>query len=134
MVDKLSTLTKVLVVEDSVLLSARIVNDIHAVGRFEVVATADTESDAIKAIDHLCPDIVVTDLRLREGSGVDVLRYSQQSDCDPTPRVLVLTNYDSPVYRSHCLALGAAGVFDKSSEYRSFLQAMRGAVGSQAKH
>lgn len=119
-----TALTRVLLVEDSPPLCARIVVDVRAFGRFEVVATVDTEHDAVEAITGLCPDIVVTDLGLRQGSGLEVIRYALRSDCFPLPCVLVLTNYDLPAYRSRCMDLGASGFFDKSSEYQSFLRAL----------
>ena len=54
------------------------------------------------------------ELFLRQGSGLGVLRALQTAK-RPIERV-VLTNFATDEIRHQCLALGAARVFDKSSE------------------
>lgn len=65
---------RLFVVEDSELIRRRIVENIRAMGRFEIVGVAESEDDAVDAIDKLHPDIVITDIRLKDGNGVEVVR------------------------------------------------------------
>jgi DNA-binding NarL/FixJ family response regulator len=76
---------------------------------------------AIAAINRLRPDIVVVDLRLKGGTGIEVVRQVRAQAPDPAPRLLVLTNYASAEYKDACLASGADAFFDKTPEYGDFL-------------
>jgi len=116
---------RVFVVEDSSLIRKRIIDNVKSLGNFDVVGFADSEGEAIDAIVRIQPDVVVTDIRLKEGSGIEVVRKLRQQ-LTSTPKIYVLTNYAYPEYRRQCSLVGADGFFDKSAEYDSFLTALRG--------
>jgi DNA-binding NarL/FixJ family response regulator len=116
---------RVFVVEDSVALRERIVGDIASLDRLDVVGWAESENHAVEAIEELSPDVVVTDLGLKEGSGVNLVRQVRAKRPALPPRIVVLTNYATPEYRARCLQYGADEFFDKTSEYDDFLAVMR---------
>jgi two-component system response regulator DevR len=116
--------TRVFVVEDSPLIRQRIVDDLVAMGRFEIVGVAESQPDAVASISKLCPDIVTTDIQLKEGSGIEVVRQVRSNAACPPPRIFVLTNYAYPEYRQKCLNSGADDFFDKTADYARFLSAM----------
>jgi len=116
---------RVYIVEDSVMLRTRLAVDICAVGDFEIVGTASGAAHALAAIAELCPDIVLADIGLAEGTGVEIIRKVQECGCASVPRVFVLTNHAQPQFRRHCMGLGAEDFFDKSLEYERFLEVMR---------
>ena len=61
---------------------------------------------------------MIVDIRLREGSGVNVVRaIAQAKRPGEAPTVIVLTNYPVPEYYAECLAMGADHFFDKSTEF-----------------
>jgi DNA-binding NarL/FixJ family response regulator len=64
-------------------------------------------------------DLIIVDMFLAAGSGLGVLRRSQLDD--PRRRVVVLSNFVHDELRRSCLALGAAQVFDKSTEIEPLL-------------
>ena len=112
---------RVFVVEDSSLIRKRIIDNVKALGNFDVVGFAESEQEAIDAIVRTQPDIVVTDIRLKEGSGIEVVRKLRQQLTNSTPKIYVLTNYAYPEYKRQCSLVGADGFFDKSAEYDNFL-------------
>ena len=116
---------RVFVVEDSPVLRERIVGDIAALGQFAVVGWAESEKDAVESIARLAPDIVVTDIRLKLGSGIEMMRQVRARCPSPPPIIVVLTNYGLPEYKRQCLKYGADDFFDKSAEYDQFLARMR---------
>ena len=69
---------RVFVVEDSSLIRKRIIDNVKALGNFDVVGFAESEQEAIDAIVRTQPDVVVTDIRLKEGSGIEVVRKLRQ--------------------------------------------------------
>ena len=109
----------VFIVEDSPLVSSRMAVMLGGLHGIRVVGLADSATSAIEGIRKLQPDIVTLDLRLREGSGLDVLKSVKGGEHPPI--VLILTNYTDIQYRNRCRAFGADYFFDKTME---FLQAI----------
>jgi DNA-binding NarL/FixJ family response regulator len=115
---------RVFVVEDSELIRKRIVENVRAIGGYEIVGFAESAEEAMRSIDSLRPDIVITDIRLKEGNGIEVVRHVRANAYTPRPRIFVLTNYAFPEYKHQCSIAGADEFFDKSSEYDRFLELM----------
>lgn len=89
----------------------------------EVVGHAESANDACDQLtklesDGAC-DLVIVDVFLKSGSGLDVLRSLRGQDS--TLRRVVLTNYSTPGIRAECLALGASEVFDKSRDIEALV-------------
>lgn len=116
---------RVFVVEDSALIRRRIIDNVQSMGGFDVVGFAESEGEAIEAIKELRPDVVVTDIRLKEGNGIGVVRQVRAEKITPEPKIFVLTNFAYPEYQVQCSLAGADAFFDKSSEYDSFLTRLR---------
>jgi two-component system OmpR family response regulator len=106
---------RVLLVEDSRLLSAHLLEQLKAIPRVEPLGVVDTEKDAIDAIATKLPDLIVLDLHLRQGTGFGVL--SALAKMKNAPISIVLTNYDLPQYRDRATTLGAKYFLDKSNEF-----------------
>jgi DNA-binding NarL/FixJ family response regulator len=89
----------------------------------EIAGVAETAPDAIAAFESHRPDIVILDLALRVGTGLDVLREIKQRA--PACRVLVFTGHDQESYRQHCLGAGADFFFSKNRQHRELIQQLR---------
>jgi two-component system response regulator DevR len=110
-----SAMLKIFLVEDSPLVRQRIAAFIGAIKGVEIVGEAGDASDALSGIAARESDVVIVDLRLTGGSGLDVLAGLARSS---RPVItIVLTNYSSAVIREACLAAGANYFFDKTSEF-----------------
>jgi DNA-binding response OmpR family regulator len=105
---------RILLIEDSALLSARLVDLIEEPGRATVTAQAATLDEALLRLAQGSYDVLVVDIELGEGSGVAVVREARQLyGPDVQPLIIVLTNHTSDFVRSHCLAAGADYFLDK---------------------
>ena len=116
---------RILVVEDSALIRGRLLATLTQLGGFDVLGYAESASEAMDAITRLHPEIVITDIRLKEGNGIDVVRHVRAHPYDPKPRIYVLTNYAYPEYKRQCSLIGADDFFDKSTEYDRLLSTLR---------
>ena len=116
---------RVFIVEDSPLIRKRIIENLQALGGFDVVGFAEAEETAVAAIVAAKPDIVVTDIRLKQGNGIEVVRQLREKEFAPRPRIYVLSNYANIEYRRQCELVGADKFFDKSGEYDRFLDALQ---------
>jgi len=71
---------------------------------------------AIGDLLTLQPDLILIDIGLASGSGLDVLKALQERSLVPGATKVVLTNYANAEYQNFCLRLGADRFFDKSLE------------------
>lgn len=103
---------RVLLVEDSPLLTARLVEILEALPTVQAVTTCDNEAAARSA--SLAADVVILDLHLKQGSGFGVLKRLLERG--ERPVVFVCTNHDIPGYRRRAFDLGADYFLDKSRD------------------
>lgn len=108
---------RVFLVEDSAVIRERLTETISSLEHVEVVGHAETEADAIAALQAAACDAVVLDLQLREGHGFNVLKALRSASARRRIIVLVLSNYATPQYRGRSMEIGADYFFDKSREY-----------------
>jgi len=111
-----------ILVEDSKTIRDNLVPAMAELADVEVVSIAETVFEALAAFETHGDawDLAVVDLFLKEGSGLTVIRACQGRAAHQ--HVVVLTNYPTPEIRRRCLALGADGVFDKSTELEAFFE------------
>ena len=107
---------RVLLVEDSSLLAARLGELITHLPDIDLVGTVDSESQALESIALAPPDVLIIDLHLREGSGFNVLRALSRGRV-PRPKVIILTNFGLAEYRREAELLGVEAFLDKSRDY-----------------
>lgn len=113
---------RVLVVDDSRAVRARVVADLAETSGIEVVGEAEDGAAAMARIAELRPDAVVLDLRLPDVSGLELLPSIKA--LPHAPRVVVLTNHGEDRYRRECLARGADAFVDKASPFAELVSAL----------
>ena len=114
---------KVFLVEDSQLLRTRLRAMLSLIPGLQVIAEAETEAEALAGILAKRPDVVVLDLYLSSGNGLEVLRLVKQTH--PEIIVIILTNHDNRQYRERCMALNADYFFDKTKHIEEFLHVLK---------
>ncbi len=96
-------------------MQQRLVEVLATLKYVKFVGHAGTVRDALEWIPLARPHVVLLDLGLPDGSGLDVLKGMQAMK--PTPAAAVFTNYATPTLRQRCLAAGARAFLDKSHEF-----------------
>jgi len=81
----------------------------------EIAGETGDAREAIGGIPLARPDVILLDIHLLGGSGIDVLHALKKRE--ETPVIIVLTNYAYPQYRQKCLEAGADYFFVKSTEF-----------------
>jgi DNA-binding NarL/FixJ family response regulator len=92
-----------------------------------IVAEATGGDAALKLAKKHKPDLVLLDVRMPEGSGLDCLARIKL-DLPNTP-VVMFSGYDNPTYVARAVALGAAGYISKSATRTDLINAIRAAAG-----
>jgi DNA-binding NarL/FixJ family response regulator len=113
---------KVLIIDESALVRERIRQLLSGVQGLEVTAEAQRTERGVALAKRLRPDVVIVDVHLRAGRGIELLREMKRAR--PTPRIIVLTNEAYPEIRNRCLAAGADYFFDKSTEYEQMVNVL----------
>lgn len=103
---------KIVVVEDSAVIRKHLITLLETVEGVEVAGEAESEQAALALIPDTQPDLVVLDIRLSPGNGLNVLRELRASG-DAT-EILVVTNLMHEQYRKLSMRLGANGFYDKT--------------------
>src|SRR5262252_8421857 len=106
---------EVYLVEDSPILRRLFSATLTEAGVKVVGWSADARK-AIGDLSTLRPGVVIIDISLASGSGLDVLRALQDFDWATAMLKVVLTNHASGEYRELVHRLGADRFFDKSLE------------------
>jgi len=103
---------RVLVVDDHPFFRTGIIQWINQQKELTCCGEAGSIAQARKAIDELKPDIVLLDLHLPDGDGLDLCAELAQSA--PTARILCLTHRDENTFAHRALRAGARGYIMKS--------------------
>jgi two-component system OmpR family response regulator len=106
---------RVLLVEDSKVLTERLTEAIDQIADVQLVGTAETEAAAVALVGRESVDVIILDLHLKQGTGFGVMRALANTQL--RPQIIVLTNYDLPEYKNAAFALGATHFLDKARDY-----------------
>ncbi|MGZ8437879.1 MAG: response regulator, partial [Candidatus Limnocylindrales bacterium] len=116
---------RILVVDDHEVVRAGLRALLDSVPGLSVIGEAETAPEAVKAARQLAPDVVVMDLRLRDGSGISACRDIVAER--PETRVLILTAFPDEMAAAAALRVGAAGFLLKRTTGDGLIQAVKGA-------
>jgi two-component system, NarL family, response regulator LiaR len=92
-------------------------------GDMTVVAEAENGAEAYDRVMLLKPDVVVLDVQMPEGSGIEVTRRLREAGS--TAGILILTAFDDPPYIKAAIEAGANGYVMKSSDADTIIEAVR---------
>ena len=81
---------------------------LESAGGIEVVGEASTAAEAVARVPAVHPDVAVLDVRLPDGSGVEVCRDLRAAD--PNLRCMMLTSFDDDEALLDAIVAGAVGL------------------------
>lgn len=90
---------------------------------FEVVGEASSGREALEVTHQTQPRIVLLDIRMAGGDGLDTLQALRSQN--PDTAVVMLTTYDNPTYMARAVAGGAVGYLLKGMDQDELLTALR---------
>jgi DNA-binding NarL/FixJ family response regulator len=115
---------RIFLAEDSPAVVAALSLLIAEIPGLRLVGQAGDAVEAARGIDELMPGVLIVDIRLNQGSGLDLIRSVRQK-ARLRPLIIVLTSEDSKAYRQLALRLGADHFFDKSLELERLFALLR---------
>ena len=114
---------RVLIVDDHPIVRQGLRRMIEAEADLVVCGEVQTEKEARAAIRALVPDVVIVDISLAQGDGLELVRdvHAQQ----PELPMLVLSMHDELIFGERLLAAGASGYIMKQAASEQLLVALR---------
>ena len=117
---------RVFLVDDHEIVRRGIAQLVDAEADLEVVGEAGTVQTASRRIAATGPDVVVLDVRLPDGNGIDLCRDIRSAR--PDVFCLILTAYDDDEALRSAVLAGASGYVLKDVRSRSLVEAIRRAA------
>lgn len=102
---------RTLLVDDHRIVRSGVRKVLEASGRIDVVGEASGVHQALERARLLRPDVVVLDIALGDGSGLDVIADLREGGA----RVVILSMQDEPAYARKAFELGAQGYVVKDA-------------------
>jgi DNA-binding NarL/FixJ family response regulator len=116
---------RVLVADDQPLLRHSLALIIDAAADLAVVGEAGTGHDATRLARELGPDVVLMDIRMPGGDGIEATRAITGDPARTGSRVLVLSMFELDEYVHAALRAGASGFLLKDAHPDQLLDAIR---------
>lgn len=92
----------------------------------QVVGEADSGAKAVELAKTLRPDLMLLDIRMPDGDGLQAL--AQIKAVSPTTSVIMLTTYANPGYLARAISGGASGYLSKEVNPEQIVRAVRAAA------
>jgi two-component system response regulator DevR len=124
--DQLAPRLRMLVVDDHEVVRQGLVSLLDRRSGFEVVAQAGSVAESIAQAARFEPDLVIMDVRLPDGSGIEACREIRAAR--PETRVVMLTSYPDEEAVLSAIIAGASGYLLKQIRGRELVRALE-AVG-----
>jgi len=121
--DQTGAKARILLVDDHPLVLTGLAQVINSQADLTVCAEASTPAATLSAVAEHQPDLVVLDLRLKEGDGLELIKILKGQF--PDLRILVLSQFDEAVYAERVLRAGAQGYLMKDQATGELLNAIR---------
>jgi DNA-binding NarL/FixJ family response regulator len=96
----------------------------------QVIGEATTGRQAVELADSLQPDVLIMDINMPDGNGIDATRALAQSS--PHVKVLILTMFDDDASVFQAMRAGARGYLLKGAGEQEIERAVRSVADGQA--
>jgi DNA-binding NarL/FixJ family response regulator len=123
-------MTTVLLVDDQALVRVGFRLVLESAGDIDVVGEAGDGRAAFEQVAALRPEVVVMDVRMPRGNGIDATRRIVEAH--PEVRVLILTTFDLDEYAFAALRAGASGFLLKDAGPADLVTAVRTVASGDA--
>ncbi len=120
---------RVMLVDDHAIVREGLRNLLTQPG-IEVIAEAECGNEAISRVAELQPDVMLLDIRMKNGDGLQCLPGIKAAS--PTTAVIMLTTYANPGYLARAIEGGAAGYLSKETDPDQIVRAVRSVAAGDA--
>ena len=114
---------KVLLVDDHDIVRFGIRLLLQDAQNIKIIGEAKSGNEAVKLAKELVPDVVIMDIHMPEGNGLEATKKMKRHN--PDIKILALTIYNDEPYPSRLLQAGASGYITKTCDPEEMIRAIR---------
>lgn len=114
--------TRIVIIDDHPLMRDGLTMRITAQAGWEVCGVAATEDDGFAMIIEECPDLVLVDISLKFGNGIDLIKRVRTRN--PCVKFLAISAYKESLYAERALRAGALGYLNKQETNEKLIEAI----------
>ncbi|MFZ0034108.1 MAG: response regulator transcription factor [Sedimentisphaerales bacterium] len=121
--------TQVLIVDDHPVIREGLVTIVNHERDMNVCGQADDAYQALKAVTELKPDIVVTDISLKNSDGIELTKNIKARY--PRMPVIIFSVHDESLYAERALLAGAKAYLMKDEVSENIIKAIRAVLSGE---
>jgi DNA-binding NarL/FixJ family response regulator len=114
---------QILIVDDHPIVREGLTLRLSTQKDFAVCGTAATEDEAVAMVEEKLPDLVLMDISLKQGNGVEAIKRIKV--LFPAMKLLVVSGFQETLYAERVLRAGAMGYLNKQESNDKILDAIR---------
>lgn len=114
---------KILIVDDHPSVREGLALRISLHADLGVCGEADSEEQAITLVQQMKPDLVLVDISLKSGHGLELIKRIRSMD--PTVKMLVISGFQESLYAERACRAGALGYLNKQESSEKMIEAIR---------
>jgi DNA-binding NarL/FixJ family response regulator len=120
---------RIVIAEDHTILREGLRSLLSSSPDFEVVGEAEDGREAIRCVEKLKPDLILTDLSMPRMNGMEAIREIKKQS--PKTKILVLTVHKTEEYILATLKAGADGYLLKDSTHTELIMAVKNVISGK---
>jgi two-component system response regulator NreC len=125
----MSQKVRIVIAEDHTILRDGLRSLLSSSSDFEVVGEAEDGREAIRCVEKLKPDLILTDLSMPRMNGMEAIREIKKQS--PKTKILVLTVHKTEEYILATLKAGADGYLLKDSTHTELMMAVKNVISGK---
>lgn len=114
---------KILIVDDHPSVREGLALRLSLHSDLKVCGEADSEEQAMELVRQIQPDLVLVDISLKSGHGIELIKRIHSFA--PTIKVLVISGFEESLYAERALRAGALGYLNKQESNERMIEAIR---------
>jgi len=115
--------TKILIVDDHPLVREGLAMRISLHPDLSVCGEADSENEALALVSKIGPELVLIDISLKSGHGLDLIKRIHA--LNPAIKMLVISGFQESLYAERAFRAGALGYLNKQESNEKLIEAIR---------
>ncbi len=115
--------TRILIVDDHSMVREGLRLRLSAFPDLMICGEATTEDEAIEMVNKTNPGLVIVDISLKSGHGVELIKRIKA--IDPKVKMLVSSGFQESLYAERALRAGALGYLNKQDSGEKVIDAIR---------
>lgn len=122
-----STAIRIVLAEDQTMVRGALAALLDLEDDLEVVGQASDGAEALRLVEAVLPDVVVTDIEMPDTTGLDlaVELHARAASTERSPAIVILTTFARPGYLRRALEAGVRGYLLKDAPSEELADAIR---------